>query len=316
MTSRARRLATFLRVMFPPAFMVPSAIVNVLCIDGALQALAGDATLRYGLRAALCAALVLLFMLLLRVYDELKDVETDLRLGRAGDPRYKDRPIVTGAVQEGDLVLLRNVTLTLLVAAGLALRDPLATGTVAAALGLCWLSSRWFFYPPISRNILLAFVTHNPLSLAISAVVVAAFAGARGPDALGPWTAPLMIGLWAPVAAWEVSRKLRTPAEETDYQTYSKVLGLRAAALVPGAFALLSAACLLGVARAAGLAWPGPAVVGAGAVAVAGAALRLSLAPTPARAAGLRPLVEGFALLANVGLLAALVHARGVSWGP
>ncbi|MCO5166336.1 MAG: UbiA family prenyltransferase [Planctomycetes bacterium] len=313
--SAARRLAAWLPVMFPPAFMVPSAIVNVLCIDGALQALAGDATLRFGPRAALCAALVLLFMLLLRVYDELKDVETDLRLGRAGDPRYKDRPIVTGAVQEGDLVLLRNITLVLMVAAALALRDPLALGVFAAALGLCWLSSRWFFWPPISTNILLAFVTHNPLSLAISAVVVAAFAGARGVDALGPWTAPLLVGLWTPVAAWETSRKLRTPEEETDYQTYSKVLGLRAAALVPGGFVLLSAACLAGVAWAADLGPAAPGVIGAAALGVAGAALRLSLRPTPARAARLRPLVEGYALVANVGLVAALVWARGVSWG-
>ena len=47
-------------------------------------------------RAACAAVSLVLFSLLLRVYDELKDVETDLRLGRAGDPRYRDRAIVSG----------------------------------------------------------------------------------------------------------------------------------------------------------------------------------------------------------------------------
>lgn len=314
--SRAARLSAYLKVMFPPAFMVPSAVANVLCIDGALQALAGQAPLRFGLRQALLAAVVLLFMLLLRVYDELKDVETDLRLGRAGDPRYKDRPIVTGAIEVGDLVLLRDLTLALLVAAGLALAHPWPIAAFALTLGLCWLSSRWFFCPPISRNLLLAFVTHNPLSLFVSSVVVASFAAAHGQQALGAWTAPLVIGLWAPVAAWETSRKLRTTAEETDYQTYSKVLGLRVAALVPAGFLLLSAACLAGAARAAGPGWGYPALVGGAAVVVAVMALRLSLRPTPAAAASLRPAAEAYAVLANVGLVGALVWRLGVSWGP
>ena len=36
-------------------------------------------------------------------------------LGRAGDPRYRDRPIVTGAVSIDDLVVLRWLTTTILV---------------------------------------------------------------------------------------------------------------------------------------------------------------------------------------------------------
>ena len=37
-------------------------------------------------------ATVALFLLLMRLYDELKDAETDMQLGRAGDPLYRDRP--------------------------------------------------------------------------------------------------------------------------------------------------------------------------------------------------------------------------------
>jgi 4-hydroxybenzoate polyprenyltransferase len=312
--SRVGRLWLYLKTMFPPAFMVPSAAVHVLVLDWGLQALAGQAPLRVGLRAALLAGVVLMFMLLMRVYDELKDVETDLRLGRAGDPRYKDRPVVTGAVQVADVVLLKNAALALLVLCALPLRHPLPLVTFAVALLLVWLSSRWFFCAPISRSLLLAFVTHNPLSLAFSAVVVASFAGEFGPDALGPLTAPLLVGVWAPVAAWETSRKVRTPAEETAYQTYSKVLGLNVAALVPGMFVVVSAICLTAVARGAGLGWAYPAVTAAAALLVALACLLLRVRPTPARARALRPVVEGYALVVNVGLVAALAWRHGVDW--
>ena len=37
----------------------------------------------------------------------------------------------------------------------------------AAALGILWLSSRWFFWPAIQKNLLLAFATHNPLTLVV-----------------------------------------------------------------------------------------------------------------------------------------------------
>lgn len=312
--SRPRRLALYLRTMFPPAFMVPSAVINVLGIDWALQALAGQAPLGVGLRAALLSGVLLMFMLLMRVYDELKDVETDLRLGRAGDPRYKDRPLVTGAVQVQDVVLLKGAALVLLVLCALPLRHPLPLAAVAASLLLVWLSSRWFFCPPISRHLLLAFVTHNPLSLCFSVVVVASFAGVFGVDALGPWTAPLLIGLWTPVAAWETSRKVRTPGEETDYQTYSRVLGLNVASLVPGAFVLVSAGCLVPVARAAGLGWVYPAVTAGAAALVVAACLVLRVRPTPARAGALRPAVEAYALIVNLGLVAALAWRHGVDW--
>lgn len=312
--NRVVRLARYLQDRFPPALMVPSAVVNVLGLDGALQALAGRAPLQVGPRAALLSVVMLMFMLLMRIYDELKDVETDLRLGRAGDPLYKDRPLVTGAVTVDDYLLLRNVALVLLVACALPLRDPLPLAAIAASFLLVWLSSRWFFCPPISRHLLLAFATHNPLSLCFSGFVVASFAAVFGAGALGPWTVPLVVGLWAPVAAWETSRKVRTPAEETDYQTYSKVLGLGVASLVPGAFVLLSAGCLVPVARAAGLGWVYPAVVMGAAALVIGACLVLRVRPTPGRARALRPVVEVYALTVNLGLVGALALRHGVDW--
>jgi hypothetical protein len=39
----------------------------------------------------------------------------------------------------------------------------------------------------------------------------------------------VIVGLWLPFAAWELSRKIRVPEDETSYRTYSKVLGWKVA---------------------------------------------------------------------------------------
>src|SRR5205807_943508 len=100
------------------------------------------------------------------------------------------------------------------------------------------------FCPAISKKLVLAFATHNPLALAVSGYVVAVFVRDFGAAALTGWTGPLMVALWAPVAAWETARKVRVPADETEYETYSKALGWKAAALVPAAFMALATAIL------------------------------------------------------------------------
>lgn len=309
--SRAGRIVAFLTAMFPPWLMVPFSVANFLAIYFALQAMAGLQPLAITWRAGLGAASMVLFPLLLRLYDEEKDVETDLALARAGDPGYANRPIATGKVTAGDLRTMRVATIVLLFAANVPLGFPLPFAAFAAAFALAWLSSKWFFYPPMSKNLLLAFATHNPLSLVLGGYVVAVFAGEFGAAGLSGWTGLLLAGLWLPVAAWETSRKVRLPEDETDYRTYSKVLGWKTAALVPAFFVAASAASLAAIARRVGLEWPFLAVLGVVAALPAGASLLLRLAPTRARA-NLRPWTEAYAIVANAGLAIALGASRGM----
>ncbi|MBI4616355.1 MAG: hypothetical protein HY720_22280 [Planctomycetes bacterium] len=310
--SRTRRIAAFLAAMFPPWLMVPFALANFLALHFALQAMADIAPLAITWRSGLAAASFVLFPLLLRVYDEEKDVSTDLALARAGDPRYANRPIATGKVTTGDLKVLRLATIVLLFAANLPLGFPLPFAAFAAAFALAWLSSKWFFYPSMSENLLLAFATHNPLSLVFGGYVVAVFAAEFDPSGLSGWTALLLVGLWMPVAAWETSRKVRLPQDETDYRTYSKVLGWKTATVLPALFVTASAASLAGIARRIGLGWPFLAALGAAAAFPVGASLLLRFAPTRARA-NLRPWAEVYAVAANAGLAIALGVSRGVA---
>lgn len=300
--TRASRLATYVRRMFPPAVMIPSGVGNAVAIHASLSALAGVAP-RITPRLGAASATVVLVMLLLRVYDELKDAASDAARAAEGDARFRDRPLVRGEVTVADLESLKRWLLVLLVALNLPLGAPWPLLAFVAVLVVTGLSRHWFFWPAISRSLLLAFATHNPMSLVVSAYVAAVWArDAERP--LPEGAIALLVGLWAPVAAWEISRKLRMPEEETAYTTYSRVLGLRPAAAVAGSFVALSLACLGSVAARAGL-WPAASgILVAASLPALGGSLALAARPTSRGARTLRPLVELQAIGATVAMIA------------
>jgi len=256
---------------------------------------------------------VTLFMLLMRLYDEMKDVETDIRLGRAGDPLYRDRAIVTGAVRIEDVRLLRWLVTAALVA--LNLRPGFSWASIAfwIVFVVTWCSFRWFFWPRMSDYLLVAFITHNPISLLLQAYIVGLFADTFGADRLSGSAVPLMVGLWLPIAAWEISRKIRVPADETSYRTYSQVLGWRLASILPAVFVLASAGFLLFVSRAAGLGLTVVAVITAAGAVVVFRCLLFAMAPSRSRA-NLKPWAVLYAAVANAALATASAATLGVSW--
>lgn len=310
---RLARVGAFLQHMFPPLVTVPLGAANFASIYLGVQALAGQTPLRLTWRAGLGAASTVLFMLLMRVYDELKDAPADLRLGRAGDPRYANRPIVTGRITLDDLAALRWLITAALVLLNLPLGFPLPFAAFAVLFALMWLSFKWFFWPAMSRNILLAFLTHNPIALALGAYIAALAVVEFDLHPPFDQTAQLLLGLWMPAAAWETSRKIRMPCDETEYQTYSKVLGPRVAALLPAIFVAVSVAVLGPLAFRIHPALLGLFVLAA-MIPVAGSLLFI-LAPT-ARRANLRPLSELYATLLTVSWIAALVWRFGLVTPP
>lgn len=312
--SRIRRILSFLNRMFPPFLLVPVGLLKFLSIYLTLQALEGQTPLHLGWRGMLGALSLILFMLLLRVYDELKDVETDLRLGRAGDPRYKDRPIVTGAVTVADLQALRWTVTLLLIGVNLPMGFPLPFAAFATAFLITWISFHWFFCPAISRSLLLAFATHNPMTLVLSGYIVAIHVAERGSQGLGPTTGLLLLGSWLPIAAWEISRKIRIPEEETEYATYSKILGWKRASLLPALLIAASTACWIPVLLRCGLEWTPGVVLLLLTLVPVGACLRFRLAPTSA-GANLRPWIEAYEAAVVLGVVANLLLRYGIEVG-
>jgi hypothetical protein len=94
------------------------------------------------------------------------------------------------------------------------------------ALSVTWLSGRWFFWPPMARDLVLAFATHNPMALLYAAYAAAVLARELGPAQVRADAAILLLAVWLPVAAWEVARKIRAPDEETAYETWVLTAGL------------------------------------------------------------------------------------------
>lgn len=308
---RFGRTAYYIREMFPPAVCVPAGLANFAAVYFSIQALDLTGPMTITLRSLAGALTTLLFLLLLRVYDDLKDADSDLRYATAGDPRYAYRSIVAGRVQLSDVSALRSSLTALLVGINLPLGFPLPLLVFASAMVLFWLSYHWFFWPAIQRNLLLAFATHNaPLSLALSTYAAAVAMRDFGITRHFGTLSLVMVGLWLPISSWEVSRKIRHRDEETEYVTYTKLLGYRAV-LLPVAFVSVSTLCLIYVGRIIGLSWILPAVlVTAGGVLVS-ACIRFLLFPSAGNAK-LQTYAELFLLAAWAGLPLSILFHYGV----
>jgi hypothetical protein len=310
--SRLGRIGVYLAGAFPP---VPMTIAIYLTIAGeyfAFEASGRGGRLVYTWRSIAAGAFGVCMLLLLRIYDELKDVEVDRRLAAAGDPKYLARPLVRGLVDVEDLNALRWG----LTAVAVALNAPLGAqvfGAFVVTFAIAWASSRWFFWPKMRERLLLAFATHNPLTALLHAYVVVVFAADFGWGALAPGVVVATIaGHQAMAAAWEVARKVRAPADETAYVTYSRVLGFRAAAVVTAGLVLGAAGCWVYVARRGQVSEAYVAALGVAAVVVIFACGRFAGSPTR-ESANLRPYVEGFTSVATIGLLVGLVVRWGVA---
>jgi len=247
-------------------------------------------------------------MYLMRIYDELKDIDTDVRLAKTGDPRFSNRPIVTGAVLKEDIVFLQRLLVVSVLGLNALLINSVAFYGFLLLFVVVWLSSKWFFMPSIANNLLLALITHNPIAALQTVYVFGIFAAVEGPEHLHTLHAFLLVGLWFPVAAWETSRKIRLPDDETDYQTYSSMLGWRQAACLPLLFSVIASACLAWVGIQRDL--PAGILLAfmAAALLVVYRCLLLCIKPTQRRTR-LKPYVEAYAVAINASLIVGALHS-------
>lgn len=301
MSTRWHRIGHYLKYMFPLWQYAPVAVAHFLAVYATIQVGAGQVPVRLGWRAAGGILTVFLYSLLLRLFDEMKDVESDRRLAESGDEWFRNRPLVTGAVLPSDLVWLRSMVLIALIVINVIMFHALVWAGCAALLALAWLSSKWFFVPGMRHNLLLALITHNPLALAIELYIVLIAVSEGLIASVDWWLVLLLVGLWLPITAWELSRKIRMPADETAYQTYSQVFGYRVAGILPAACTVVSACCLISVSIHARLGIGAVIVIGLTGALVAGKYLQFVIAPTANRAK-LKPVASLYAAAANITL--------------
>lgn len=164
------------------------------------------------------------FLLVLRIADDFKDYETDLIL-------FPDRPLPSGRVRKKDLTVLLTVMVATVVLLNVLFMNNLLYFVILFTYGL--LMSLWFFSKASIQNSLpLALITHNPVQFVLNFYIISFACIKYDLPVFSLITFIASFAFYFPALAWEVSRKIRAPGEETDYITYSKIFGYKKATVL------------------------------------------------------------------------------------
>ncbi len=250
MLEAARRWGRFVRERFPPASHLPMVAVVTLA-NAAFAGRAEEMPVR-PLRLLTTFTVTLLFFFRLRCFDEIKDLEVDLRLNPS-------RPLARG------LLSVRQVlrAIALLAAVELVLCGWLGSRAVlvhAGASAYSFLMYKEFFIGRILRPLLTTYaVAHTFVSILLGWSIAAQTTGRAWHEMAWP---VLLLGPvnWALFNVFEFGRKTFSPDEErAGADSYSSLFGpAGAAALTLGQIALAMAllAALPGQVLSAPAAWP------------------------------------------------------------
>ncbi|HEX8674304.1 MAG TPA: hypothetical protein VF710_20565 [Longimicrobium sp.] len=241
----AARLWTYQRERFPLAVYLPLIGISAACAAMYSAAARG----RPGLPALPVLAVTTLtaigFFFLLRVADEHKDAELDVRA-------RPELPVPRGLVTLGELRRVGAVVALAAVTAN-ALVEPRLLWVLAPAAAWAALMAREFFVPEWLRARPLAYLLSHmvvmPLLFAYLTAVDWIASDAAPPRTLGLFLAVAFLnGLLV-----EIGRKLRAPADERPgVETYTQTWGMRPAFFVWLSVLALAALVALAAARAAG----------------------------------------------------------------
>lgn len=240
-------------------------------------------------------------LLLLRIFDELKDVDADAKL-------FPDRPLQQGIISVADLKLAAVLLSLPMIIAHLLLWNS-ATIAFFVLFLFSILMYKWFFLPRlISKNILLALITHQPY-IPLSYFYVISLAHLGNDYLLHMDTMLLLIFIfWLPFTVWELSRKIRAPGHETDYQTYSMMLGAHNATLICIGLLLIAGMLLTVLAITVDFSMLFLLIMAAVLVLVVGMLARFFIKPSP-KTSQLEPYADTFLFILQLGILVDCLRA-------
>lgn len=222
---------TYLAEMFPLISRALVAAILFFEIYFILLLNYGVTDFRLGVQEAVGTWTVFAFLLMLRIADDLKDQAVDGAL-------FAHRPLPSGRVTVRDLRILLWSIVGLTTVLNVAFMNNLAFFLVLYGYGTAM--SVWFFArAKIQPNLFLALITHNPVMMILNLYIISF--GVLKYD-LAPFTLTTFLLAWTmyfPSLIWEVARKIRSPRNETEYVTYSKLWGHRKAAYFVLAIILL-----------------------------------------------------------------------------
>lgn len=272
-----KRMAVYLREMYPLASRFAVAALLYLSVAGLLAKI-------HGLRLVFLSPLTLLgswnvfaLLLILRLMDELKDRDIDLRL-------FRDRPLPSGKVKESDIRFSLIVLILFYVSFNLIAGKAFWMALIVLAYSL--LMFKYFFIPRILRKYLLFnLASHNPILGLMLVQMVVLFSVQHGLSLKNVRWIPclLLIAMeWAMFFAWEISRKIRSEQEENEYVTYSQIFGRLGAVAVAGGAQTVTLVIAIYFFRMLSLSWVFLGIVAAGYILVMAGHVRFAAKPSPA----------------------------------
>lgn len=175
---------------------------------------------QFHIQMLLSAIVITSVSLLIRVMDEFKDYPDDLK-------NFPHRPLPSGRVKPQDLKTLGSVCLFLVPILSVTSKNLFIFSIMT--LGYTFLMLKWFFIEERMRKSLpLAFISHHPIVL-FNIVYLLLGMIETFPGQLDWSKAWYILPVFLIFTNWELSRKIRTPEQETAYVTYSQIFGPRLA---------------------------------------------------------------------------------------
>ena len=172
-------------------------------------------------------------MLLMRTFDDLKDFELDAHL-------FPHRATARKLVLKSDIQLLSLSRFIIVVLVNLIWgQQTLMVFTIMIIYVL--LTFKWFFAEKFHReHIFITMLDHQPLPYVINFFLIhTALASGTDYESFNIVHLFLLLIVSMPITAWEVSRKIRSADMETEYETFSMVIGLKLATLIPLIFFMI-----------------------------------------------------------------------------
>jgi 4-hydroxybenzoate polyprenyltransferase len=210
-----KRILFYLKEMFPVSAFLGSVAI-CLAVELIYLRLAGLPA-GFEFRLLVSPIVVTLVSLLLRIMDEFKDYQDDLK-------NFPHRPLPSGAVQKNDLIILGVICALLIFLLSLRSFHLFAWGVVI--LIYSGLMLKWFFVETRMRKSLpLALISHHPIVLInFFYLVITCVDSYQGVS--WKWSV-YVLPLCLIFTNWEISRKIKAPGSENQYTTYSKIWGAR-----------------------------------------------------------------------------------------
>lgn len=213
-----KRIRLYMTEMYPPISRLFVSLLIFLQVYFLLLLNYGVTSFQLGYEELIGVVTIFVFLLLLRIADDFKDFKTD-------QINFPKRSLPSGRVYKRDLVVVIAISIGIVFALNLLYMQNIIWFLLLFTYGA--MMSVWFFQRHrIQPNLILALVTHNPVQFILNFYVIS-FVVDKYDLPLLSWQSILVsFTMYFPVLFWEVSRKIRAPEAETQYNTYSKVMGV------------------------------------------------------------------------------------------